>query len=128
MIEQKSEIEQILLKFRPANPPESLRARVLSAVNLTPAYARTWGAWAFWAAVAAMLIFACGLNFAAEATTNNIVDSIGLGPAIWTEQAEEMAKILDGNGWGRQYIALGLMAKTGPVGPLAQPTRIPGAI
>ena len=128
MIEQKSEIEQILLKFRPASPPESLRARMLSAANLTPTYARTWGGWAFWLTVAAMLIFACGLNFAAEATTNDIVDSIGLGPAIWTKDAEEVARMLDGNGWGRQYIALGLMAETGPVGPLAQPAKIPGAI
>ena len=126
MTEHEKEIEQVLLKFRPASPPEGLRARVLTAVTIPPTPVRNWRVWVFRAAVAAMLIFAFSLNIATAEMTENLVANIGIGPAIWTEDAEEFAKVMDGNGWGRQYIALGLMTRPSFGHFPAQPPTIPG--
>ena len=73
MTERDKEIEQMLLKFRPVSPPEGLRKRVLSAATFSPTPARHWRAWVFRAAVAAMLIFAVGLNIAAAEMNENLV-------------------------------------------------------
>ena len=105
-------IEQILRAYRPAGPPESLRRRVLSTGHAQPSATppRPWGAWAFRAAIAAMLVAAFALNVATDNAMATLAANIGVGPVRWTEDAEQAAQLLDGDGWGRRYIALGLMA------------------
>jgi len=115
MEESDSPVEQLLLKFRPIGPPASLRERTLSEVRLglQSRSTRSWPVLAFRTAVAAALIFAVGLSLAAERAMTEVTADIGMGPAVWTEQAEEAAEMLNGGEWGRRYIALGLMASTG---------------
>ncbi len=114
MDDQDNEVEQVLRRFRPAGVPVSLRGRVLWQVSIrdTPPQ-RMWAAWGFRAAVAAALIVSVCLNFAADRVGTSTAASIGVGPVIWTEDAEEAARMLDGNDWGRRYIALCLMGSTG---------------
>ena len=109
------EIEQILRGYRPAGPSESLRERVLSSADSRPRLepARTWRVWAFRTAVAAALVLSLTLNMAAERTMMEVCTNIGIGPVRWTKDAEQAAQMLDGDEWGRRYIALGLMASTG---------------
>ncbi len=128
MTQNNNQIEQILLKYRPADPPETLRARVLSLLERPAPPHHSSTVWFFRAAVAAVLIFACGLNLAADAMTSDLLDSVGIGPAIWTEDAEEVARILDGNGWARRYIALGLMTRPNLGTFPQQPPTIPGEL
>ena len=104
MTEHKNKIEEMLLKFRPASPPEGLRGRVLSAADSSGGSGRAWGLWVFRAAIAAMLVIALGLNVAANKMTKRLIASIGGSPAAWTKESEEAAKMLDGNGWARQYM------------------------
>ena len=126
MTQNNDQIEQILLQYRPADPPATLRPRVLSLLERPVPGQRNRAVWFFRAAVAAMLILSCGLNFAADAMNDDLLDSIGLGPAVWTEDAEELSKIIDDNDWARQYIALGLMTRPSLGTFPQQPPTIPG--
>ena len=111
MTQNNDQAEQILLKYRPAAPLETLRDRALSLLQSPPVSRHSWGVWIFRAALAAVFIFACGLNLAADAMTRDISNSVGIGPAVWTEQAEEAAKLFGNLDRGRAYIALGLMSR-----------------
>ena len=128
MTQNNNQIEQILLKYRPADPPETLRARVLSLLEYPAPRQHSQAVWFFRAAVAALLIFACGLNLAADTMTNDLLDSVGIGPAVWTEQAEETAKLFDDRDRGRAYIALGLMSRPSLGTFPQQPPTIPGEL
>jgi hypothetical protein len=116
MEETDSRPEQLLLKFRPVGPPASLRGRVLSGEHpgskSEPTQPRAWADVVFRTAVAAMLTLALGLGVAAERAMTETTVDIGVGPAVWTEQAEEAAEMLDGGTWGRRYITLALVAST----------------
>ncbi|MDY7011380.1 MAG: hypothetical protein SVV80_11620 [Planctomycetota bacterium] len=113
MKEHDEKIERILLRFRPADPPARLRQRVVPEEYLPQRLRRTWLARLFRAAVAAVLVLSLCLNTVADGMATDAAASVGLGPAIWTKHAEHAAQMLNGDGWGRQYIALGLMASTG---------------
>ena len=117
MKKDDEKIERMLLRFRPADPPDSLRQRVVSGAYSPHRPQRTWPTKLFRAAVAAVLVLSLGLNIAADDMATDVAASVGLGPAIWTEHAEQAAQMLDGDGYGRQYIALGLMASTGRTEP-----------
>ena len=125
MREHENEMEQILLKFRPAEPPERLRARVLAWQGPSGPGRNSW-TWLYRGAVAAVLVFAFGLNLAADSIVARAAMNVGVGPAVWTAEAEQAAQMLNGNGWARKYIALGLMARPRPAESLGQPIRIPG--
>ncbi len=109
MNEHEPGIEQALLRFRPAGPPGSLRDRVLAAARAPLPARGSWRITAFWGALAAMLLIAVCLNFAAGSITRSVTSQVGVGPARWTPQAEEAAAILGGGRAARQYVALGLM-------------------
>ena len=115
MEESDSRIEQLLLRFRPIGPPASLRERTLSEarLGLQSKSTRIWAVLAFRTAVAAALILAAALSLAAQRTMTKVAANVGMGPAVWTEQAEEAAEMLNGGEWGRRYIALGLVASAG---------------
>ena len=119
-------MERVLERFQPVGPPAGLRARVLdAAVAATLRRSRGRAAVAIWrSAVAAGLVAALWLNLAANQISGRLAGQVGLGPAVWTQQAEEAAQLLDGDGWGRQYVAMALLA--GPLG--RSPTMSPGAI
>jgi len=107
-------IEQVLRRFTPAPPPERLREKVLSGsiVRGRPPGA-SWGDWVFRFAAAAALLAALALNAVSEDMTRRSAARVGVGPAVWGEDAETVARVLNGNGWGRRYIALGLRASNG---------------
>ena len=122
MTEQEdNEIRRRLLKYRPTDPPESLRRRVMSAVTPSgtssgiqatqqrPRRKAQWGSWLYGGAVAACLLCAIGLHLAAERTAARVIQNVGNGPARWTQQDEDVAQMLDGDGWGRKYLASLLM-------------------
>jgi hypothetical protein len=113
MNERDRDIEQALLQFRPVGPPASLRNRMLAAAR-APLRARgSWRMATFWGALAAMLLVAVCLNFAAGSIARSVTSQVGIGPARWTPQAEEAAQILGGGPAARQYVALGLMSSIG---------------
>ena len=64
---------------------------------------------------AGTLAVAVSLSFAADRITHRQAAMIGIGLGVWDEQAEQIAQLLGGDGWGRHYVALGLMA-SGPRG------------
>ena len=108
-MESDSDIERRLRQYRPRGPAPDLRQRILAQ----PAPIRLWPAWAFRAAIAAMLLLAFTLNRAAQRINDQTAASVGLGPVVWTHDAEQAAQLVDGGERGRQYIALCLMASTG---------------
>ncbi len=110
-------IERMLLRFRPADPPDGLRQRVVSAEYLPHRQKQTWPTMLFRAAVAAVLVFSLSMNTVADDIATDAASAVGLGPAVWTEHAEQAVQMLDSDGYGRQYIALGLMASTGRSAP-----------
>ena len=109
-------VEHLLNRFRPKGPPAVMRQRVLSgaaAVGTNTRPHRT--AVALWrSAVAAGLLLALLLNLQAERISTGIADRTGIGPAVWTQDEEQVASVLNGEGWGRRYLATALRA--GPLG------------
>lgn len=105
-------LEELLEGFRPVSPPAALRQRVLeAALAVSRAGSRRRVALGIWrAAVAAGLVAAIWLNVASDRIASRVAGQVGAGPPVWTQQAEEAAQLLDGQGWGRQYVAMGLMA------------------
>jgi len=97
----------------PAGPPTSLRSRVLIAARAPLPAGGSWRTTTFWSALAAMLLIAVCLNFAADSITRSVTSQVGIGPARWTAQAEEAVSILGGGPAARQYVALGLMGSIG---------------
>jgi hypothetical protein len=107
MEDDTGQMEQILIRYRPVGPPADLRDRVTMAGQPRPQRSRL--AIISWLAAAATLALTVGLNMATNRLLRETAKS--LGPEIvWTEEAEEMAKLLDGQGQGRQYIAFCLAA------------------
>jgi len=47
-------------------------------------------------------------DFAGKRIDNEIGAMLKRGGTVWTQEAEEMAQMLNGEGWGRRYIALAL--------------------
>ena len=98
--------------FRPAGPSSDLRQRVLAAAQAgqLARSRRPWRPSPFWLAIAAMLVLAAGLHRAADNLMARTTRTVGLGPAIWTESADEAASLLGNDATARAYVALGLMA------------------
>ncbi len=113
MSENQHDIEQVLLRYRPAGPRADLRSRVLAAARASAPARTSWPVAVYWGALAAMLLVAVGLGLAAAGMTQSIVGQVGSGPARWTRQAEEAAATLGGGTAARQYVALGLQAGFG---------------
>jgi hypothetical protein len=61
-------------------------------------------------AVAAGIVAMILLNHAADRISARTAGQVGVGPAVWTKDCERTAQMLDSQGWGRRYLALGLMA------------------
>jgi len=106
MNDDDAKIEALLGRYRPVGPPAELRARVLASA--TPRRSR-WSV-AGWLAVAAMLIVSLGLDLAADSITDRTVAMLGSTVVEWTPEAEETANLINGDGWGRRYLALALAA------------------
>jgi hypothetical protein len=115
-------IERLLEGFRPIGPAGELRERVLTAASSAFVERRPWRirVYVWRGAVAAGLIAAVCLNVAAEKISTRMVGQIGIGPAVWTQEDEETARLLDGEGWGRRYLAMALRA-----GPLRESVVLP---
>jgi hypothetical protein len=113
MSRHEREIEQALLRFRPAGPPPGLRGRVLAATSAPTRATTSWRTTTFWGALAAMLLAAVCLNLATDRITRSMASRVGIGPARWTAQAEEAVEILGGSVAARRYVALGLQSDPG---------------
>ncbi len=115
-------LERLLERFEVVGPPVALRQRVLdAAVGAGQGVGRRRVAlWAWRAAVAAGLAAAVWLNLAGDRIATQLAGRVGIGAAVWTEQAEQAAELLDGEGWGRRYLALALRA--GPLEGRVAPT------
>ena len=110
MSQHEQEIEQGLLRFRPAGPPPDLRGRVLGSASAPLPATASWRTTTFWGALAAMLLAAVCLNLAADRITRSVANQVGIGPARWTAQAEEAVEILGGGPAARRYVAIGLQS------------------
>lgn len=117
MMKPHDDMEKHLQRFRPVGPPPSLRERVLAAAQAGPP-TRLWRPSPFWVAMAAMLLVAVGLHRAADGLAARSARSVGLGPAIWTESADEAAKLLGGDANAQAYVALGLVASDDRTDPM----------
>jgi len=113
MSQHEREIEQGLLRFRPAGPPPDLRGRVLGSASAPLPATDSWRTTTFWGALAAMLLAAVCLNLATDRITRSMANQVGIGPARWTPQAEEAVEILGGGPAARRYVALGLKSDPG---------------
>ena len=125
MSDDDSRIEAQLLRYRPVGPPAGLRDRALRPVS--PAGSRRRAVW--WLSVAAMLAISLGLHLATDRVSRQTAAILGAGQVRWTAEAEEMARMMDGDGWGREYVALALAADRNRLEPTARglgPTNIPG--
>ena len=111
MQEHNDDIEKTLLRYQPAGPSLRLRERVLSAAPMPARGSRL--VWAFRSAVAALVLLALGLNHAAGRLNRATAASVGIGPVIWTADAERAAEWMGGGEEGRLYVALCLMASGG---------------
>ena len=109
MNDSEERIERILKRYRPVGPPAELRVRVLTTSPTGPAGGRPW-ALGWWSAVAASILLSFGLNRGAESVNRQTATMLGVGQVRWTPEAEEMARMLDGDGHGRYYVALCLAA------------------
>jgi hypothetical protein len=106
--EDDAKIEALLNRYRPVGPPLELRARVLQ-VAVPPRMRRTTAAgWA----IAASLILSVGLNLAADRLTQDTAQLVGIGQIEWTSRNEGYVSSLVGEGAGRDYVALALLADT----------------
>ncbi len=120
MSENQRDIEQALLRYRPAGPPAHLRSRVLASARAARPVTTSWPVLTYWGALAAMLLVAACLNLAAGGMTRSIGRQVGIGPARWSRQADEAVATLGGGPAARQYVALGLQAGLGR-SPSGQP-------
>jgi hypothetical protein len=111
MNEPDDDIQRMLLRYRPAGPTPDLRRRILARPAAPERPLRIWPQWLYRGAVAAMLMLAIYLNTAANDIAASTAARVGVGPAQWTPEAEQLAGLIGGEG-GRQYIALCLMGST----------------
>lgn len=100
------EIEVMLTRYRPTGPPAGLRDRVLRSTGSR----RSRWAMAAGLVIAAMLVLSVGLDLAARRMMQETAAALGAGRIEWTPEAEEIARMLNGDGEGRRYIALALAA------------------
>ncbi|MCK4628509.1 MAG: hypothetical protein KAT56_05865 [Sedimentisphaerales bacterium] len=99
-------IETMLRHYRPKGAPAELRERIFTAPVAGPSRFKV----AWWLAVAAMLMASIGLQFANSQLNEQICTLLQPGRTIWTAEVEELAQMMNGNGWGRRYLALHLAA------------------
>jgi hypothetical protein len=99
-------IESLLARYRPTGPPPGLRSLVLSSA--LPSRPR-WRV-AAWLSVAAMLVLTLGLHLAATRVMRATAAAADIGRIEWSTEAEEAARMLNGDGAGRRYVALALAA------------------
>ncbi|UCD30279.1 MAG: hypothetical protein JSV03_07370 [Planctomycetota bacterium] len=102
MSDEYSRIEEILTRYRPVGPPVRLRERIVQSVEYRPS---SWPKAVGWA-LTAMLVLSIGLNIAAESITKQTINMLQVYQIEWTSEAQEAADLLNGDGWGRQYVAL----------------------
>lgn len=112
------DMQRLLERFRPVGPPAELRARALAVQSAYSEHRPGRIALYIWrASVAAGLVAAIWLHLAADDVSARLAGQIGIGPAVWTQEEERVAQMLDGDGWGRRYLATALRA-----GPLQSPS------
>ncbi|MFA5864901.1 MAG: hypothetical protein WC975_09460 [Phycisphaerae bacterium] len=99
-----NQIEALLRRFGPKGPPTALRKKIFESPKTHYSFRSIF----WWSSIAAMLIISLCLNFAADGVAKDTAKLLGPSQTQWTPEAEEAAKLLDGNGWGRRYIAFAL--------------------
>ena len=105
MRDNYSQIEEMLMRYRVVGPPARLRGRIIQSVEFSRS--PRWGAG--WMAVAAMLVLSIGLNYMAESMSRDTIDMLQVQQVEWMPEAQEAADMLNGDGWGRQYVAFALV-------------------
>lgn len=106
MTNETDPVEELLARYRPVGPPESLRRGLCE-----PAEAPSRdGVSRWWLSIAAMLAVVVGLQFASQRVERQIAGMLAIGQIQWTPEVEELAEMLDAGGGGRQYLALSLAA------------------
>lgn len=116
------DIENLLQRYRPVDPPAALRQKILGSrlVRSTPAPVR-WPVYVFRSSVAAAIVFSFGLLHAANTLNQQTAVSVGMGLPKWTADAQQAADLIDPNGSaGRRYIALCLLADNARPSPSPQ--------
>jgi hypothetical protein len=104
MQDEPTDLERMLRRYRPAGPSSQLRETILAAGLLVRPRTRWFGR-----AAAAVVLFSLGLNFAAERLNRTTALGIGIGPAHWTADAENVANLIGGDEAGRRYLAFCLI-------------------
>ena len=104
------QLESRLRRWRPIGPPAGLRQRVLASASRQATRGARWVA-ASWVAAAVVVLATIMLQRAILAVERDIRSTVGGTRAVWTAEAEAMARALDGAGAGRRYMALMLAAR-----------------
>ena len=107
MNDNNRSVEDLLGRYRPMGAPPALRKHVLRSIESPQ---RRIGQKLFYLSAAAMLILSLGLEIAARSITRETAGILYAQSLQWTPEAQEAADLLDGDGRGRQYIALALWA------------------
>lgn len=99
-------LEARLGRYRPMGPPPTLRARVL-AIEAPARSRRSVGKRL---AVAALILLVVGLRWHTQQMDRETRALLDSRETLWTSEAEEAARELDGDGAGWRYVAFALLA------------------
>ena len=109
-MEDHRELESLLEKYYPRGPRPGLRPQVIALASACHERTRLRRKSLVCSLAAALLLFGVGLSVMTEAIYRENANILGIGQYEWTEEAEEIAGLLDGGGWGRRYLSLQLAA------------------
>ncbi len=109
-MENHRELESLLEKYCPRGPRPGFRSQVIALTSACHERTRLRRKSLVCSLAAALLLFAIGLSVTTEAIYRENADILRIGEYEWTKEAEEIAGILGGGGWGRRYLSLQLAA------------------
>jgi len=104
MIDEDARIEELLRTYQVRGPAATMRNRIV--IGRQSPSSRWWsvGRWA----IAAGLILTIGLQLYSARLDRQISGLLESERTVWTVEAEELTRMLDGDNRGRRYLALRL--------------------
>lgn len=115
-MEHHRELESLLEKYRPRGPGPGFRAQVIALASASHERTRLRRRSLVCSLAVALLLLSVGLRLTTEAIYRGNANILRVGQYEWTKEAEDVARLLGGDGAGRTYLMLHLAAGI-PVSP-----------